>query len=66
MKEAMAFPELFASTDARPAACRRCGRVGMSRHRTQRRPVVDLKVIEVEVVQYHCAGCLVRSWAWRF
>jgi hypothetical protein len=29
----------------------------MGRHRTSRRPVVDLKVCEVEVVQYQCWGC---------
>jgi hypothetical protein len=57
MKEAIAFPELSASTAQRPAACPRCGRVGMGRHRTQRRPVVDLKVTQVEVVQYQCGGC---------
>ena len=57
MKEGITFPELFASTAQRPAACPRCGRVGMGRHRTQRRPVVDLKVTEVEVVQYQCGGC---------
>jgi len=52
MKHASSFAELSARTDSRPAACPRCGRVRMGRHRTQRRPVVDLKVTEVEVVQY--------------
>jgi transposase-like protein len=57
MKEAITFPELFASTDQRPAACPRCGRAGMGWHRAQRRPVVDLKLREVQVVQYQCGGC---------
>ena len=41
MKEAISFPELSAGTEARPAACPRCGRAGMGWHRGQRRPVVD-------------------------
>ena len=57
MKQAIAFPELCASTDQRPAACPRCGRAGMGWHRGQRRPVVDLKLSEVEVVQYQCESC---------
>lgn len=57
MKEAIAFPELSASTDARPAACPRCGRAGMGWHRGLPRPVTDLKVGEVQVVQYQCEGC---------
>jgi len=57
MKAAFAFPELQERTDQRPSHCPRCGRAGMGRHRTQRRPVVDLKVREVEVVQYQCWGC---------
>jgi len=57
MKAAFAFPELQERTEERPAQCPRCGRAGMGRHRTQRRPVVDVKVREVEVVQYQCWGC---------
>ena len=57
MKEAISFPELSASTEARPAACPRCGRAGMGWHRGQRRPVVDLKLSQVEVVQYQCEAC---------
>jgi len=49
MKEAIAFPELSARTDQRPPACPRCGRAGMGWHRGQRRPLVDLKLLEVEV-----------------
>jgi hypothetical protein len=57
MKAAFAFPELQERTEQRPSHCSRCGRAGMGRHRIHRRPVVDLKVTEVEVVQYQCWGC---------
>lgn len=57
MKEAISFPELSASTDQRPAACPRCGSAGMGWHRAQSRAVVDLKLSEVQVVQYQCEGC---------
>ena len=57
MKEAISFPELSASTDRRPAACPRCGRTGMGWHRRRTRPVVDLKLSQVEVIQYQCEGC---------
>ncbi len=57
MKEAITFPELCASTDARPAACPRCRRAGLGRHQKLTRPVVDLKLSQVEVVQYQCEGC---------
>lgn len=55
MKEAITFPELSASTNARPAACPRCGRPGMPRHQKLTRPVVDPKLSQVEVVQYQCS-----------
>jgi len=55
MKEAFSFPELSASTDARPATCPRCGRLGMPRHQKLVRPVVDPKLSAVEVVQYQCS-----------
>jgi hypothetical protein len=55
MKEAFSFPELSPRTDARPAACPRCGRPGMPRHQKLIRPVVDPKLSQVEVVQYQCA-----------
>ena len=57
MKEAITFPGLCASTDQRPAACRRCGRAGMEWHQKLTRPVVDLKLSQVEVVQYQCDSC---------
>ena len=57
MKEAITFPGLCASTDQRPAACPRCGRAGMEWHQKLTRPVVDLKVSQVEVVQYQCEAC---------
>jgi transposase-like protein len=57
MKEAICFPELSANTDLRPAACPRCRRPGLAWHRRQRRPVVDLKLSQVEVVQYQCQAC---------
>ncbi len=57
MKEAITFPELCASTDQRPAACPRCGREGMQWHQKLTRPVVDLKLSQVEVVQYQCDSC---------
>jgi len=57
MKKAIAFPELSARTDQRPVACPRCGRAGMGWHRQLTRPVVDLKLTEVQVVQYQCEGC---------
>ena len=57
MKEAITFPELSASTGRRPTACPRCGRAGMGWPRGQSRPVVDLKLSQVEVVQYQCEGC---------
>ncbi|GAG20625.1 unnamed protein product, partial [marine sediment metagenome] len=48
MKEAITFPGLCASTDQRPAACPRCGRAGMEWHQKLTRPVVDLKLSQVE------------------
>jgi DNA-directed RNA polymerase subunit RPC12/RpoP len=57
MKAAFSFPELQERTAQRPSHCPRCGHVGMGRHRISRRPVVDLKVTEVEVVQYRCWRC---------
>jgi transposase-like protein len=57
MKQAISFPELSPRTDSRPAACPRCRRAGMGWHRRQSRPVVDLKLSEVEVVQYQCQAC---------
>jgi len=57
MKAAFAFPELQERTEQRPSHCSRCGHVGMGRHRISRRPVVDLKVTQVEVVQYRCWRC---------
>ena len=57
MKEAIVFPELGARPESRPAACPRCGRAGMGRHQSKRRPVGDLKLSEVEVVQYQCESC---------
>lgn len=57
MKQAISFPELSPRPEARPAACPRCGRPGMSWHRKTTRPVVDLKLSQVEVVQYQCAAC---------
>lgn len=57
MKEALTFPELSASTDQRPAACPRCGRIGLGWHRKLTHPVVDLKLAQVEVVQYQCEAC---------
>jgi len=44
MKEAIAFPDLSASTESRPAACPRCGRAGMEWDQNLSRPVVDLKL----------------------
>lgn len=57
MKQALAFPELSPSTDQRPGHCPRCRRPGMARHRGLTRPVVDLRVPQVEVIQYQCEGC---------
>lgn len=57
MKEAITFPGLCASTDQRPGACPRCGRAGMEWHQKLTRPVVDLKLSQVEVVQYQCDSC---------
>ena len=57
MKEALSFPELSASTDQRPARCPGCGRVGMGWHQQRSRPVTDLKLSAVELVQYQCEGC---------
>lgn len=57
MKQAISFPELSPRTDSRPAACPRCGRAGMGWHRKLTRPVVDLKLSAVEVVQYQCEAC---------
>jgi len=51
------FPELLAAPEERPGCCPWCQRVGMGRHRGYRRAVVDLKVAQVEVVQYQCEGC---------
>lgn len=57
MEAALAFPELQERTDQRLSHCPGCGRAGMGRHRMHRRPVVDLKVTQVEVVQYQCWRC---------
>lgn len=56
-QQGFVFPGLVAATGDRPSRCPRCGRVGMGWHRRLRRPVVDLKVPQVEVVQYQCEGC---------
>ena len=56
-QQGFVFPELLAATDQRPAHCPYCHRVGMGWHRGYTRPVVDLKVPQVEVVQYQCEGC---------
>ncbi len=57
MKEAISFPELSPRADSRPACCPRCRRPGMGWHRRVIRPVVDLKLSQVEVVQYQCEAC---------
>lgn len=57
MEAALAFPELQERTDQRLSHCPGCGRAGMGRRRMHRRPVVDLKVTQVEVVQYQCWRC---------
>jgi len=57
MKQAVAFPDLSASANQRPAACARCGRAGMGWHRALSRLVIHLKVTEAQVVQYQCEGC---------
>ena len=57
MREAIAFPKLSARTDRRPGACPRCGEVGMGWHQQRSRPVTDLKVSAVELIQYQCEGC---------
>ena len=57
MNQALTFPELSRSTDQRPSCCPRCRRPAMARHRSLTRPVVDLKVGEVQVVQYQCERC---------
>jgi hypothetical protein len=54
-KQLLVFPQLSRSTDARPSRCSKCGRPGMLRHRKVTRPVVDLNVKEIELVQYQCA-----------
>lgn len=51
------FPEVAAQTDERPRSCPRCKRAGMPRHRKKHRPLVDLKVEQVALVQYQCEGC---------
>ena len=57
MREAFIFPDVATATDDRPRKCPRCGRVGMNWHRRRGRPLVDLKVEQVQVVQYQCEGC---------
>jgi len=57
LAEMFVFPEVFASTDQRPSLCPRCGRPAMGRHWVYSRVVVDLKVEQVTLVQYRCAGC---------
>src|SRR3972149_1661823 len=56
-KQSLSFPELSVKTEQRPKQCPRCGSAGMGRHRTLTRPIVDLKVKEIEVVQYQCYHC---------
>jgi transposase len=50
-KQVLVFPELARSSDARSSRCPKCGRPGMLRHRQVSRPVVDLNVKEIELVQ---------------
>ena len=57
MNQPLVFPELSPNTQQRPRRCPGCGRVGMVRHQVRRRGVIDLKVPEIEVVQYQCEGC---------
>jgi len=57
MKEALVFPELSASPRQRPGTCPRCDRIGLGCHQRRVRPVTDLKVDRVQVVQYQCEGC---------
>jgi len=57
MNQPLVFPELSPSTQQRPRRCPGCGRVGMARHQVRRRAVIDLKVAEIEGVQYQCEGC---------
>jgi DNA-directed RNA polymerase subunit RPC12/RpoP len=57
MKEGFVFPEVSAATEERPARCPRCGHFGMGRHRTSQRPLTDLKVSAVSLVQYQCGAC---------
>lgn len=54
-KQLLVFPELAVSTDERPARCPKCGRPGMQWHRAVTRPVIDLNVKEIELVQYQCS-----------
>jgi len=61
MKEALSFPELSASTDQRPARCPGCGRVGMGWHQQRSRPVTDLKLNAVELVQYRNGSQMMRN-----
>ena len=58
-KQVLVFPELARRTDERPPYCPKCGLPGMLWHRALTRPVVDLNVKEIELVQYRCAdpGC---------
>lgn len=56
-QQGFVFPEVLAASDQRPARCPWCQRVGMGWHRGYRRPVVDLRVPQVEVVQYQREGC---------
>ena len=53
-KQLLVLPQLARSTDARPAHCPKCGRPGMLWHRKVSRPVVDLNIKEIELVQYQC------------
>lgn len=57
MRTAFTFPEVGVESAQRPSACGRCGQVGMWRHQRTRRPVVDPKVTQVQVIQYQCGGC---------
>ena len=57
MKQQFVFPEVAEATESRPKKCPRCGAAGMGRHRQSRRPLIDLKVERVRVVQYQCEAC---------
>ena len=57
MKQQIVIPEVSREPGGRPASCPHCGGRVMQRHQRRGHRLVDLKVKQVQTVQYRCARC---------